>query len=156
MFVLVFRLTHQLETFQTRGIALVYLTMIMVLFTTHKDSHRLEGFITFGHSHLTKGVNGSNQFVAEVKGVVTVHEPLIEKHLHIRTITKGSLLLNTLEKGESLQIAAHVVIQVALSKVYSPNGLCLTLTYGIENSLSRIGTGDIIDIGFRNGQQGIG
>ena len=156
MFVLVFRLTHQLETFQTRGIALVYLTMIMVLFTTHKDSHRLEGFIISGQGHLTKGVNGSNQFVVEVKGVVTVHEPLIEKHLHIRTITKGSLLLNTLEKGESLQITAPVVVQVTLSKVYSPNGLCLTLTYGIENSLSRIGTGDIIDIGFRNGQQGIG
>jgi hypothetical protein len=92
----------------------------------------------------------------EIKGVVTVHEPLIEKHLQIGAVAKGGLSLNALKESEGLQITTPVVVQVTLSKVYSPNGLRLTLTYGIENSLSRIGTGDIIDIGFRNGQQGIG
>ena len=71
-------------------------------------------------------------------------------------VTKRGFSLDTLEEGEGFQITTPVVVQVAFSKVYSPSRFRLTLTDGIEDGLGCIRTGDVIDIGFRDRQQGVG
>ena len=98
MFVGIIRLFHNLQTFQTERIALVNLSMIVMLFATHENSHRLECLVAMFSGHLSQTENRPDKIIMEIKRVITVHQSLIDKQLQQGTITKGRLGLHTPEE----------------------------------------------------------